>query len=105
MKQHVENGQGVRYETRLHVTDEGGTVEVADEALMVQDADNLEIRIVAGTDYAGDDPAQLCDTYEAKGKDKSFKSLLADHITEYKGYFDRVVTGSGTSNHGFPSDK
>ncbi len=95
MKQHVENGQGVRYETRLHVTVEGGTVEVADEALMVQDADNLEIRIVAGTDYAGDDPAQLCDTYEAKGKDKSFKSLLADHITEYKGYFDRVVLDLG----------
>ena len=97
MKQHVEDGQGVRYEARLHVISDGGIVGVADEALIVKDADNLEIRVVAGTDYTGNDPAVLCDNYEAKGKNKSFKSLLADHITEYKGYFDRVALDLGTA--------
>jgi alpha-L-fucosidase 2 len=106
MKQHVEDGQGVSYETRLHVTAEGGRVEVGDEALMVKDADKMEIRMVAGTDYAGGDPAQLCDTYEANVKSKSFKRLLADHVREYKGYFDRVVLDLGTSTtDSLPTDE
>ncbi len=97
MRQHVEDGQGVRYEARLHAITDGGTIGVEDGALMVKNADKLEIRIVAGTDYTGQDPAVLCDTYEAKGKHKSFQRILADHVTEYKGYFDRVALDLGTA--------
>jgi alpha-L-fucosidase 2 len=106
MKQHVENGQGVRYETRLHVIPDGGIVEAGEGVLIVKDANNLEIRIVAGTDYAGDDPAALCNSYEAKGNSRSYQNLLADHVAEYKGYFDRVTLDLGRSSmDSLPTDR
>jgi alpha-L-fucosidase 2 len=97
MKQPVENGQGVRYEARVQVFAPGGSVEVGHNALIVKDADQMEVRIVAGTDYLGDDPAALCDTYESLGKNKSYKKILADHVKEYREYFDRVSLDLGST--------
>ena len=106
MKQHIENGQGVRYETRLQVLAPGGSVEVGNNALNVKDANQMEIRIVAGTDYFGDDPEALCNTYESKGENKSYEKILADHLKEYKGYFDRVALDLGTSSlDSLPTDE
>jgi alpha-L-fucosidase 2 len=97
MRQHVENGQGIRYETLLRIISEGGTIEAVDDALIVEEADELEIRVVAGTDYAGDDPAALCDRYESNARNKPYDRILKDHIQEYKGWFDRVSLDLGTS--------
>jgi len=73
MKQHVENGQGVRYETRIQVLAPGGSIEAGNNALIVKDARQVEIRIVAGTDYAGENPETLCNTYESKVGRKSYE--------------------------------
>jgi alpha-L-fucosidase 2 len=106
MKQHVENGQGVRYETRLQVLAAGGSVEVGNNALIVKDARQMEIRIVAGTDYFGDDPEVLCNTYESKGENKSYEKILADHVREYQGYFNRVSLDLGTTSmDSLPTDE
>jgi alpha-L-fucosidase 2 len=98
MKQHVENGQGVRYETRLQVLAPGGSMEVGNHSLTVKDATQMEIRIVAGTDYSGDVPEELCNTYESKGEGKSYEKILADHVREYQGYFNRVSLDLGTTS-------
>jgi alpha-L-fucosidase 2 len=98
MKQHVEDGQGVRYETRLQVLAPGGSIEAGNNALIVKDANQMEIRIVAGTDYAGDDPEALCNTYESKVENKSYEQILADHVREYQGYFNRVSLDLGTTS-------
>ncbi len=106
MKQHVENGQGVRYETRLQVLAAGGSVEVGNNALIVKNARQMEIRITAGTDYFGDDPEELCNTYESKGENKSYKKILADHVREYQGYFNRVSLDLGTTSmDSLPTDE
>ncbi len=97
MKQHVENGQGVRYESRIQVLAPGGSIEVSNNALNVKDAIQMEIRIVAGTDYSGDDPETLCNNYESKGENKSYEKILADHVKEYQGYFNRVSLDLGLS--------
>jgi alpha-L-fucosidase 2 len=105
MKQHVENGQGVRYEARVRVQAEGGTLSRKGHTLLVQNANGLEIRIVAGTDYAGEDPAALCDSDETKGQHKSYDQILSDHVREYKGYFDRVNLDLGPSmSDSLPTD-
>jgi len=97
MKQHVENGQGVRYETWLQVMAPGGSMEVGNNALIVKDANQMEIRIVAGTDYSGDDPEELCNTYESKSENKSYEKILSDHVREYQRYFNRVSLDLGTT--------
>ncbi len=95
MKQHVENGQGVQYESRIMVSAPGGSIEVGNNAFIVKDTKQMEIRIVAGTDYFGDDPEALCNTYESKGENKSYEKILADHVKEYQGYFNRVSLDLG----------
>ncbi|KPL16970.1 MAG: alpha-L-fucosidase [Bacteroides sp. SM23_62] len=106
MKEHVENGQGVRYEARLQVKTDGGNVEAGNNSLIVSNANILEIRIVARTDYAGDDPAILCDTDETSLRNKSYEKILTDHLKEYKGYFDRVSLDlGGSSMDSIPTDE
>ncbi len=84
------NGNGVTYETRVKVIAQGGTMKVAGSTLVVDKADKLEIRLVAGTDYRGGHPARLCDEYLKPLEMRSYKQLLVDHIKEYQGYFKRV---------------
>jgi len=106
MKQHVENGQGVRYEARLQVLAPGGSVEVGNNALIVNDANQLEIRIVAGTDYAGENPETLCNVFESKSGNKSYEQILADHVKEYQGFFNRVSLDLGSSTmDSLPTDE
>ncbi|NOQ45630.1 MAG: glycoside hydrolase family 95 protein, partial [Desulfobulbaceae bacterium] len=61
MKQHVCDGKGVRYETRVQVINHGGTIAVQDTGIVVKGADKLELRLVAGTDYFGKEPGELCE--------------------------------------------
>ena len=106
MRQHVENGHGVRYEARLRVMHEGGIVETAEDGLIIREAGEMEIRIVAATDYAGDDPALLCDKYESRHLDRSCEGILADHVAEYKCFFDRLKLDLGPSSTEFlPTDE
>ncbi len=106
MKQHVENGQGVKYEARLQVFNTGGTIRVEEGRLIVENATALELRLGAGTDYFGKDPEMLCDASEAKGKGRSFDQMLSDHVNEYQGYFHRVsLELEGSLSNTMPTDE
>ena len=90
MTQSIRNGKGVCYETRLKVIVHGGKIEVSGNKIQVSTADSLELRLVAATDYWGDDPSVKCDEYQALSARKSFKQVLEDHISDYQKYFNRV---------------
>ncbi|MGW8315869.1 MAG: glycoside hydrolase family 95 protein, partial [Bacteroidales bacterium] len=98
MRQHVEGGKGVRYETRLEVIAEKGRVQEVNGNLEVSGARNMELRLVAATDYFGEDPADLCGERESLGADKDFDQLLRDHVAEYQSYFQRVKLDLGRSD-------
>lgn len=105
MRQQV-NGNGVTYETRIKVMPRGGQVKVEGSKLVIEGADKLELRLVAGTDYRGGDPAKLCDAYMKGIESKSYKRILADHIKEYQGYFKRVSLAIKPSEAaGFATDE
>jgi len=89
MKQQLA-GKGVAYETRLKVINHGGTVSREGQKLRVEKADKLELRLVAATNYRGDDPAEKCDEYQHLSAGKSWEQVLADHVHEYQSYFKRV---------------
>ena len=90
MSQHVQNGHGVKYETRVSVIPYGGKIKVEGSKLHIDSADQLEIRIVAATDYRGKDPEQLCSHYLQSANSKKYVALLDDHIEEYQSFFKRV---------------
>ncbi|MBT4398382.1 MAG: glycoside hydrolase family 95 protein [Bacteroidetes bacterium] len=90
MKQHVADGNGVRYETRLVVMNHGGTLSHGDNNIIVKDADRMELRLVAGTDYFGQEPDAICDKHQLLSSSRSFEQIIEDHVAEYQGYFNRV---------------
>ncbi|MDO5977491.1 glycoside hydrolase family 95 protein [Flavivirga spongiicola] len=90
MTQHLSDGKGVKFECRILVKMDGGTTSVENGQLVVQKANSLEIRIIAGTNYSGGDPAHICDTYQQKLDDRTYNDILADHIADYQQYFQRM---------------
>lgn len=84
------NNNGVKFESRVIVKPTGGKMKVEGNKLTVTGADKLEIRLVAGGDYRGDNPSELCDRYRNKMENRNYDEVLADHIKEYQGYFNRV---------------
>ena len=97
MKQHVENGQGVRYECRVRVIHQGGSLSVAGDGLVVTGATELELRIVAATDYFGEDPGMRCSEIMSGFSERTYAQILGDHVREYQGYFNRVSLHLGES--------
>jgi alpha-L-fucosidase 2 len=89
MKQQV-NGNGVHYEARVKVINHGGVLKQDGQRLCVEKADKLEVRIVAATDYRGDDPSTKCSQYQNLSSGKVYGNILSDHIREYQSYFKRV---------------
>jgi alpha-L-fucosidase 2 len=90
MSQHVNNGNGVKYETRIYVIPHGGKIKNEGSKLHIDSADQLEVRIVAATDYRGKDPGQLCTEYLESIDSKKYEVIIKDHINEYQQYFNRV---------------
>ena len=90
MTHHLSDGKGVKFETRVTVFTEGGTVSVENKKLVVNNANSMEIRLVAGTDYFGGNPEQLCDEYQSHLNGRQYEEILKDHITDYQRYFNRV---------------
>lgn len=90
MNQHVCDGKGVRYETRIRVINHGGALTREDISIVVKNADKLELRLVAGTDYFGKEPDKLCEDYLKLSEGKTYEQIRKDHMNEYQGYFNRV---------------
>jgi alpha-L-fucosidase 2 len=84
------NDNGVSFETLVKVIPTGGDMRIEGSKLIVSEADKLEIRIVAGSDYRGEIPSELCDAYLKKAEIKSFEQIKKDHVKEYQEYFNRV---------------
>jgi len=84
------NGNGVNFETHVKVIPHGGEMSVEGSTLIISDADKLEIRLVAGTDYRGGNPTDLCINDLKPLENKSYEIIVADHIEEYQQYFKRV---------------
>lgn len=106
MKQHVSDGKGVKYETRIKIISHGGTIRLMDSSIYVDEADKMEIRIVAGTDYRGNVPEQLCDRYIKLSEKKNYEQVLEDHVNEYQSYFNRVsLTLPQSAAGGFATDE
>ena len=96
---------GVSFEARLMVTPYGGAMRTEGTRLIVEGADKLELRLVAGGDYWGADPSGLCDDYQVRVRVKPFAEILADHVADYQDLFDRVHLELPTSEAaGFATD-
>ncbi|WP_158542901.1 glycosyl hydrolase family 95 catalytic domain-containing protein [Phytoactinopolyspora halophila] len=103
---------GLRFESQVHVTADGGTVGAGEEAVMVENADAVTIVLGAGTDYSdeypeyrGDDPHERVTDVVDAAADSSYQQLRDAHVADHRDLFDRVALDIGQELPGIPTDQ
>ncbi len=106
MRQSIRDGKGVKYEAHLQVLTYGAPVTTTPDGIHVEKADSLELRLVAATDYFGDDPAEKCSDYQSFTLRKGYDALLDDHLADFRELFGRVTLQLPQSEASvFPTDE
>lgn len=101
-----KEGKGMRFEGRLLVKQEGGTISAQDDKLHVKDAASATITFVAATSFNGfdKDPAvngrdekAICKKYLSSLETKKYPDLYKAHLADYSSLFGRVSIDLGES--------
>ncbi len=98
MNEHVGGGKGVRFEARVKVITESGSVGEDNGTIVVRNADNATILITASSDYRGGDPHELASSAMSAASSRKFEALRTRHISDYRSLFTRVSLDLGATN-------
>ena len=99
-------GNGLQYETLARVVAHGGTTKVMDDRIRLQGCDDVEVLLVAGTDYvfdyskhnmSGVAPHDRLLAQLNAASAKSYDALKADQLKDYQSLFNRVTADFGKS--------
>jgi alpha-L-fucosidase 2 len=97
MKQYVDNGQGLLYETRMKFILKDGYILSDGNGMEVHGTTDLEIRIFAASDYFGEAKWAECEECMNHSMKCNYNRVFKEHIQEYRGLFDRVSIDLGAS--------
>lgn len=104
--EHVGNGVGVKFHSTIHFETKGGKSQVLDGKVVIEEANEVVIRIVASSDYRGEDPLKICEENLNGALSTSYKNLLKKHISDYRSLFKRVELNiSENDGEDLPTDK
>ncbi|MGC9520830.1 MAG: glycoside hydrolase family 95 protein [Anaerolineae bacterium] len=102
----LPDGEGMRFEARLRVVAQGGTIITEGDALRVRDADEAVLILTAATSFngfqrspgfEGRDPAARCAQDIQRALEKTYDELRDAHTKDHRALFDRVDLDLGTS--------
>ncbi len=97
---------GVHYETQLRIKQQGGNLTASGDSLMIKNADQATLYLVAATDYWGEDPHVVSQKTMDKVIKKPYKQIKADHIAEHQRLYNRTEIDLGSSdNSDLPTDR
>jgi alpha-L-fucosidase 2 len=105
-------GRGVSYAARLRVVAKGGRVNVEENRLIIDAADEVLLLLAAATDYRGfagrqlDDPVAATQTDLERAASRDVTALHREHGRDYQGWFNRVTLDlPATPNSALPTDR
>jgi alpha-L-fucosidase 2 len=107
----ITNTTPLRFEARLQVRAEGGTVTAADNQLTVSNANAVTLVLVAATSFKhfqdiSADPAKACAKTLASVKRQDWAKLRSAHVADHQKLFRRVTLDLGTSDNAkLPTDE
>jgi alpha-L-fucosidase 2 len=95
----------LQYESRLLARNEGGTLNISPGRIEFKNCDSLTLYLAAGTNYAmdyttgyhGPAPRKRLFAQIAAASAKAWDELLADHESDFKSLFGRVILDLGPS--------
>lgn len=95
------NNSGIKFQTRVKVMSDGGTVSAANNKININEADNATVLIAVGTNFNSyndvtANPESRAQAYINNATLKAYDKILADHLSSYKELFDRVDIKLGT---------
>jgi alpha-L-fucosidase 2 len=102
---------GLRFESRVKVVADGGQVAARDKLLSVENANSVTLLLVAATSFKNfqditADPASRCEHDLAAAGNKTFETILADHLADHRHLFRRVKLDLGrTAAADLPTDE
>jgi alpha-L-fucosidase 2 len=93
----------LRFETRVRILPTGGTRSVTNDAVIVRNADAVTLLIAAATSYrsyndVSGDPGALVASTLRRASRKTIDALQAEHVRDYRQFFDRVHLDLGQQN-------
>jgi len=107
--------RGMRFELRIRIKNTDGTVSKAESGLEVKDASDVLIYVAAATSFNGFDKCpdkdgmdekKIVEQHLAGSWGKDYNQLKADHLADFKKYFDRVkLSINGNPKKELPTDK
>ncbi|MGS2738210.1 glycoside hydrolase family 95 protein [Sinomicrobium sp. M5D2P17] len=100
------DGKGMRYKVKLQPILKGGSLHVADNELLVKNADQVILFISTATDYKMKNYETVIDKELENAQTKTYALQKKNHIASYSKYFDRVDVQLGSSSRGdLPTDQ
>jgi alpha-L-fucosidase 2 len=97
------DGNGLRFQGRLRVLAEGGTVRTLPDGIQVEGADAVTLLVAAETDFKNSAyPARTRRDLDAAAG-RPFEDLLREHTADYRSFFDRTrLSLASTPNSELP---
>lgn len=103
---------GMDYEAQLWVLNEGGSVSVVSNTLVISKADSVMLLLAAGTSFAndpmknwrGEHPHARVTQRLSAAAQKSFAQLRGAHVADYQNLFHRVSLTLGGVKRNLPTD-
>ena len=101
----------IRYKAELKAFPKGGKMQVGDDYLTIENADEVTIYIAAATNFVNykdvsADQVKRVSGYLDHVKDKTYEELLANAVQDYQKFFKRVTLElPRTENSFLPTDK
>ncbi len=86
---------GVRYAAQARITVRGGACGTRGDFVTARDADEVTILVAGHTDYAGEEPADLCATDLDRAAGRGYEEIRAEHIADHARLFSRVEIDLG----------
>lgn len=100
----VDNKKGsVHFETQIQPKIEGGTLTNNDTSITIKDANAATLYVSIGTNYKtykdiSGNPTNNASKFLTTAVTKNYDIAKADHIKQYRKYFDRVSIDLGTND-------
>lgn len=101
-----EDGKGMSFQMRLVLEAITGNISMEKDSLIVEDANEVFIYLVAATSFNGYDkdpasngknPAEICKATLEKALINGYDKIRSRHINDYKSLYDRVKLDLGSS--------